>query len=525
MLGNSFTFAHDMPDMLSQLLDAEVVQHTRGGAHLAEHLHPETDLGAKTQAALRSKRWDYVVLQEYSTGPITSPERFLDSVRELCRQIRTNGAVPILYATWAFQKDGKKLAESGLDHEAMYRGLYEAYHRAAEENDALIADVGRAFYEQEEQRALFASDDYHPSREGAQLAAQIIADQILAAEAAGDPYIPQGRFVAEDDNRIRILYLYELLRRYTDEDHPMSGPEIRRRIKERFGSDIHRTTVPRDISVLRSAGIEVMQTRTRSVNYYLGERTFSMPELRILIDAVMAFRSITESKSMALAEKLISLTSETNAEKLHRPVYVTGRAGSGNEKGCAIVDIIHDAIRSRRKISFTCFDHDNKKHRAPENDGQPCTVSPYDLIWDGDRCCMTGFCDERGEMRAFRVDRIAELPRILQEEARPAPRGYSVKKYTHEAFRMDAAQKPVQVTLVCEQPVMDDVIDRFGPHVRTKAMENSRFRATVRVCTGPAFYRWVFGWGGMLTIEGPEETAAEYRRMLKEEWDRYRTRK
>ena len=185
MLGNSFTFFCDMPGMLADLLGAEVVHHTRGGAHLAEHLNPGTELGARTQAALRDERWDYVVLQEYSTGPIRSPERFRQSVRALCGQIRENGAVPVLYATWAFKKGGKKLAESGLDYEEMFRALYEAYHAAAEENGALIADVGKRFYEQADQDGLYASDDYHPSPEGSRLAAKELAATILRHEREG----------------------------------------------------------------------------------------------------------------------------------------------------------------------------------------------------------------------------------------------------------------------------------------------------------------------------------------------------
>ena len=36
MLGNSFTFVNNMPKTLAKLTNAEVVQHTRGGARLAE---------------------------------------------------------------------------------------------------------------------------------------------------------------------------------------------------------------------------------------------------------------------------------------------------------------------------------------------------------------------------------------------------------------------------------------------------------------------------------------------------------
>ena len=101
MLGNSFTTANDLPGQLAALTGAEVVCHTRGGARLAEHLNPGTRLGARTQAALAGEHWDYVVLQEMSHGPCTSPGSFFASVERLCAQIRAAGAVPVLYATWA----------------------------------------------------------------------------------------------------------------------------------------------------------------------------------------------------------------------------------------------------------------------------------------------------------------------------------------------------------------------------------------------------------------------------------------
>ena len=47
MLGNSFTFTNNMPQMLAELTGAEVVHHTRGGARLSEQLNPNTRLGSQ----------------------------------------------------------------------------------------------------------------------------------------------------------------------------------------------------------------------------------------------------------------------------------------------------------------------------------------------------------------------------------------------------------------------------------------------------------------------------------------------
>ena len=175
MLGNSFTFTNHMPQMLAELTGAEVVYHTRGGARLSEQLNSNTKLGGRTQAALQKEMWDYVVLQEMSHGPITASKSFFSSVEQLCRQIQANGAVPILFATWAYQKGGAKLAAKGWDYDEMAQTLSEAYHKAARENNALIADVGRRFYEWSDPQVLYAADGIHPSELGSRMAAETIA--------------------------------------------------------------------------------------------------------------------------------------------------------------------------------------------------------------------------------------------------------------------------------------------------------------------------------------------------------------
>ena len=94
MLGNSFTYANDLPKVLSEILDAEVVQHTMGGITLADQINTDTDFGKDTITALDRESWDYVVLQEMSRLPVTSKSIFMNSVELLCNEIRDAGAVP-----------------------------------------------------------------------------------------------------------------------------------------------------------------------------------------------------------------------------------------------------------------------------------------------------------------------------------------------------------------------------------------------------------------------------------------------
>ena len=57
----------------------------------------------------------------------------------------------------------------------MAHRLSAAYHQAARENDALIADVGRQFWERADTQSLYAADGVHPSPLGSRIAAETLA--------------------------------------------------------------------------------------------------------------------------------------------------------------------------------------------------------------------------------------------------------------------------------------------------------------------------------------------------------------
>ena len=175
MLGNSFTYFHDMPQILAALLPAQVVAQTRGGAFLADQINPEDEMGAQTLRLLKEEKWDYVVLQDHSRGPSHRKELFQETVDQLCPLIRAAGAKPILYATWAYKEGTNKLASINMTYDDFSDALYASYHEAAERNGALIADVGRAFDALRHLVSLYEADDYHPSEVGSLVAAQAIA--------------------------------------------------------------------------------------------------------------------------------------------------------------------------------------------------------------------------------------------------------------------------------------------------------------------------------------------------------------
>ncbi len=318
----------------------------------------------------------------------------------------------------------------------------------------------------------------------------------------------------ENSTKLRILYLYQHLVKHTDAEHTLSTAELIKILREEYSVKVSRNTISDDLAMLHDCGLHIEHYESTQNKYYYDGHVYELAELKLLMDAISSSKFITQRKSDELIAKLLTLTNSQNAAKLRRHIYAAGRVKSENEQGYYIVDAINEAIDAKRKISFFYTDYNVDKHRYITNDGHPYTVSPYTLIWDGDYYYMRGFCDERQDMRNFRLDRIAEQPKILNQIAIMPPDGYTPAEYSKYVFRMFDTDEPITVQLHCHVSVMKYLIDNFGSHVETEVVDDEHFTATVSVCTSSTFYRWVFGFNGKIKIVGPQSVLDAYKEML-----------
>ena len=84
--------------------------------------------------------------------------------------------------------------------------------------------------------------------------------------------------------------------------------------------------------------------------WFLGERTFQLAELKLLVDAVQSSKFITQRKSSELIRKLESQASVHQARQLQRQVYVDRRVKSMNESVYYTIDKLHTAIANRKAV-------------------------------------------------------------------------------------------------------------------------------------------------------------------------------
>lgn len=319
--------------------------------------------------------------------------------------------------------------------------------------------------------------------------------------------------MAKSGNQKRkLLCLLEILRRETDEEHPLSLEQLRL-LLEAQGIPAERKSLYDDLEQLRVAGEDIVTLRGRGVTYYLGQRTFDMPELRLLVDAVQSSQFITHRKSAELIGKLEGLCSRHQAGRLQRQVTVAGRVKSMNESIYYNVDSLQNALADDRQVTFRYFDWDVHKQRRLRHDGALYTVSPWALTWDSENYYLVAYEASGGAMRHYRVDRMLHITET--EDKRLGGEVFArmdMARYTRRTFGMFGGEEQT-VTLHCAEWMTGVIIDRFGRDVAMLADE-SGFTVRVPVVLSPAFFAWLSGFGRDMTLVAPADAAAEYRRYL-----------
>ena len=310
------------------------------------------------------------------------------------------------------------------------------------------------------------------------------------------------------EKKIRLLCLLDLLNRETDEQHPMTIAEILRQL-EKIGITANWKTVKNDLVQLEdSEGVDLICNKGRELEYFIGNRHFEMPELKLLVDAVLASRFISHKKSKALIDKLTDFTSRHQTNQLNRNLHIEKHAKTDNERVLYAVDMLNTAINAKQKVAFKYYEYDSRKKKVYKHN-RIYIFSPYGLVWNSDCYYVIGYSESHDKIIKFRVDRIA-APKLPEEAAKPIPSDFDISVYTKNIFNMFDDSPLRDVSLKCENVLMKNVIDRFGEDVEADVLDTEHFIARVKVSASPAFYGWVFGFAGKMEITAPADIRKAY---------------
>ena len=315
------------------------------------------------------------------------------------------------------------------------------------------------------------------------------------------------------NQKLKILYLMKFLQEKTDREHPVSVKDIIQTM-EAYGISVERKTVYDDIETLRTFGMKIGSRRGKPAGFYPEERTFELPELKFLMDAVQSSKFITEKQSAALVRKLEDLASVHEAKKMKSQVFLMPGIKTLNEEIYTNIETIYDAISANRQISFRYYQWTLSRELKPKRGGERYRVSPGKLLWNNDNYYLMGLDESSGIVKHYRVDKMMDV--AVEEEKRSGEsvfRDFDMGRFSAETFGMFDGKETI-LKIRFSNELVGVVLDRFGKKAVLQRSDDTHFFLQTHIRVSGQFFGWLTGLGPGAEIVSPEKVRKEYKSFL-----------
>lgn len=322
------------------------------------------------------------------------------------------------------------------------------------------------------------------------------------------------------NQKLKILYIMQMLMENTDEEHTLSTADIISNLRLQ-GIEAERKSVYDDIEQLKVFGLDILNRRSEPKGYYIASRDFELPELKLLVDAVQSSKFITEKKSRRLIGKIEKLAGYHEAKELQSQVVVSNRIKTMNESIYYNVDKIHAAISQNVKIRYKYCEWTIDRELKPKKNGAFYTASPWILTWDDENYYMIAFDEENQELRHYRVDKMMNITLTKDKrEGREQFKEFDIASFSKRTFGMFAGEER-ELEILFDNRLIGVVVDRFGADARIHKHGPDSFSAKLRVNVSAQFYGWLAALGSGAKIVAPKAEADNFAQYIGDVAARY----
>ena len=317
--------------------------------------------------------------------------------------------------------------------------------------------------------------------------------------------------------KIKLLYIMEVLLKNTDENHCMSAQDLIDYLAENE-IEVERKTIFSDIATLKEFGLDIGMSKQKGKSgYYIISRDFELAELKIIVEAILSSRYISAKKSKELISKLETLVGPSEKKALEREVFVSGRIKTENESIYYNVDILHNAMTDNREISFSYLEWNAQKELVPRKGGKIYRVSPWALTVKDDNYYLIAY-DSVGEIiKHYRVDKMKDIHPILRSSrlGRDEFNVYDLGQYTNQNFGMFSGDADI-VSLVVPEEKIGIIFDRFGKDIDVRPVKKGIYSCRVPVLVSKQFFGWLVGIGKDIKLAAPKSVVAQFKKYLED---------
>lgn len=316
--------------------------------------------------------------------------------------------------------------------------------------------------------------------------------------------------MAENNQKIKLLRIIEYLRAESDAGKPVSTSQI-----IGYLNSIHisceRRTLYKDMDMLIESGANIVKTELGRENaYYINEVSFSLAEVKTLIDAVQAANFVPADKTAELVEKLLAYAGVRRSEIVRDNIIFYNNHKHSNESIFENIEQLELAIRQKKQASFYYFDLDEKRNRVYRKEKKRYITDPVALVFSEDNYYLVAYSQKYQNAVNYRVDRmdtveIEEAP--ICEEALIKKR--KTETYTEQVFKMYNGET-VLITLEFAPDKLGVIYDKFGENIEIRHADKGWLRIKVAVQISPTFWGWIYQLEDKIKVVSPEGISPEF---------------
>ena len=310
--------------------------------------------------------------------------------------------------------------------------------------------------------------------------------------------------MVENNQKIKLLRIMEFLRAESTEGKPVSTSQI-----ISYLNSIHisceRRTLYKDMDMLIESGANIVKTELGRENaYYMNEVSFSLAEVKTLIDAVQATNFIPVEKTADLVEKLLSYAGVRRSEIVRDNIIFYNNHKHSNQDIYENIEQIELAIKKKKQLSFYYFDLNEKRERVYRKEMKRYVEDPVALLFNEDNYYLVTYNRKHEKNLHYRVDRMDTVEiedEPICEEARIKKR--KTESYTEQVFKMYSGETEI-VTMEFAPDKLGVIYDKFGENIEVRHADKGWLKIKVTVQISPTFWGWIYQLEDQIKIVSPK---------------------
>lgn len=316
-----------------------------------------------------------------------------------------------------------------------------------------------------------------------------------------------------------VIYILNILKKYSDEDHILTAQDITSLIKEEYGVENDERTIRRNINLLKEKLGYNISTRSENKKGYYFIRDYyddlDVGEIRTIIDTISFAPYITSEKSRKIIGKCMELLNEYELESLDDYKIISDKIKTTNEETVNNIEYIYDAINKNKKITFS-YNHyilDSNKLVFKPTSQEKRIISPYIIINSIQEFYLIGYKHNENILKTYRIDRMTNL-KVLDDDIEEKISKKELNEYIESSISMFSG-KPIEITIKCDNSMLDNVVELLGRKLNFKIYDDKHFKVDISV-NEEAFMGWYLRNLGKIEVLKPLSLKEKINNKLKE---------